>query len=312
MVRNGSVHLGPVGPMSLLRTGLIGARAKVDLGRLLTGIGSLVPATLADVTVDEWIAACTDDETAADVLRALVRLTTYVNVPDRLSAEIAATQIQLALGAGVIYLDHGWQSLVDQLTDDRIQVRAGRRVTEVPDAPVVIIASGNPGSASVLTGHRFAEPIAAEVSILDVGLSAPPRHRVVIGTDVDMYLSDHGFPEGMAPRGRSSVSVAHYLAPGDAPDRSALRRFAGYAGISDEQVVEERYLHRMTSVTAIATADRGGLAGRPPSAVPHMPGVFVAGDWVGPNGHLLDAVVCSARDAAVAALSHLERRAILR
>lgn len=309
MVRGGSSFLGPVGPASLVRTALLGFRAKVDLGRLLAGIGSVDPATLAEVSVDEWISTCTSDAAAVDILRSLVRLTTYVNAPDRLSAEVATEQLQLALGAGVIYLDRGWQSLIDQLIDERIEVRTGR-VTELPDAPAVVIATGGPESASALTGHRFTEPIAAEVSVLDLGLSAPPRHPVVLGTDTPIYLSEHGFPAGMTPSGHWSVSLAHYLATGDAPDRSALRRFARFAGVADDQIVEERYLHRMTSVTSIATADRGGLSGRPPVRIPHIPGVVVVGDWVGPRGHLVDAVVCSAHDAAMSTLAHLEGRPV--
>ncbi len=64
----------------------------------------------------------------------------------------------------------------------------------------------------------------------------------------------------------------------------------------------------MTTVSAIATAASGGLAGRPPVAVPDRDGVFVVGDWVGPTGHLADAVLASARTAADAAIAHLSTR----
>jgi hypothetical protein len=60
-------------------------------------------------------------------------------------------------------------------------------------------------------------------------------------------------------------------------------------------------------VTAIATAAGGGLRGRPPVSVPDRPGVFVAGDWVGPSGHLADAAQHSARDAARLAVAQLDR-----
>ena len=41
------------------------------------------------------------------------------------------------------------------------------------------------------------------------------------------------------------------------------------------------------------TAGRG-LAGRPTVAIEEHPGAFLAGDWVGPEGLLLDAVAASA------------------
>ena len=84
-----------------------------------------------------------------------------------------------------------------------------------------------------------------------------------------------------------------------------LQAFARHAGIKSDDVVDERYLHRMTTVSAIATASSGGLAGRPPVAIPDRAGVFVVGDWVGPTGHLADAVMASARAAADAAIAHV-------
>jgi hypothetical protein len=62
-----------------------------------------------------------------------------------------------------------------------------------------------------------------------------------------------------------------------------------------------RYLPRMTTVTAIPTPQTGGLPGRPGVALPGHAGAFVAGDWVGPEGLLLDAAVSSAVAAARAA-----------
>jgi hypothetical protein len=157
--------------------------------------------------------------------------------------------------------------------------------------------------------------------VLDLGLATPPDRPFVIGVDEPVYLSDHGFPRGMVPEGRASVSLAEYHAVGRKEDagsrertdgRARLRAFAAHAGITDEQIVEERYLHRMTVVTAIPTAATGGLDGRPGVAVPDRPGVFVIGDWVGRRGHLADAVLASAEEAALAAVAHLDRRAAVR
>jgi hypothetical protein len=114
--------------------------------------------------------------------------------------------------------------------------------------------------------------------------------------------------EMMCPPGRASVSLAQYLGSGDEPDRERLAAFSRHAGISPGDIVDERYLHRMTTVSAIATAASGGLAGRPPVVVPGRDGLFVVGDWVGSTGHLADAVLASARTAADAAIAHLSTR----
>jgi hypothetical protein len=112
------------------------------------------------------------------------------------------------------------------------------------------------------------------------------------------------------------MALAEYLGPGVEPSSDRLEAFAATIGIDDDAIVTRRYLHRMVACSAIATADAGGLAGRPavdePGRLADRPDVFVAGDWVGPEGHLADAVFASARAAALAAVHHVERRAISR
>lgn len=311
-VRDGRVALAPVSVASLLRTPLLGWRGKRDLGVLLARIGRIDPATLATTTTAEWIASCTDDEAAGDVLHALVRLTSYVNAPDQLSAEVAVRQIQLGLDPGVMYLHGGWQQLVDALLDPAIRVVTGAPVADLPDAPAVIVATGDPASTARILGRPAPDAVRADAAVLDLGLARRPARRVVLGLDQPIYLSDHGFPEGMTPADRSSVSLAQYLAPGDEPARDLLRVFAAHAGIGAADVIDERYLHRMTVVSSIATAEAGGLRGRSPGTFDGLPGVFAAGDWVGQRGHLLDAVASSAHEAALAAVRHVEARSILR
>jgi len=65
----------------------------------------------------------------------------------------------------------------------------------------------------------------------------------------------------------------------------------------------------MTTVGALATAGRGGLAGRPRVADSGLGHVLLAGDWVGPHGHLADASLASARAAAAAAIQVVESQA---
>ena len=59
-------------------------------------------------------------------------------------------------------------------------------------------------------------------------------------------------------------------------------------------VARASFLRRMTVTSVLPTAIRGGLAGRPGPVVAEHPGVFLAGDWVGPVGMLADASLASA------------------
>jgi NADH dehydrogenase FAD-containing subunit len=57
----------------------------------------------------------------------------------------------------------------------------------------------------------------------------------------------------------------------------------------------------MVASYAIPVAANGGLPGRPSVAVEGSPHVFVAGDWIGSEGMLADAVFASAASAVQAA-----------
>jgi predicted NAD/FAD-dependent oxidoreductase len=88
-------------------------------------------------------------------------------------------------------------------------------------------------------------------------------------------------------------------------DRADLWALASAAGIREDDVVTSRFLHRMVANHALPRPG-SGLAGRPAVKVASSPGLFVAGDWVGPTGLLADAAVSSGEAAARAAAHHLQ------
>ena len=63
-------------------------------------------------------------------------------------------------------------------------------------------------------------------------------------------------------------------------------------------LIRRQYLPRIESVSALPTAKDGGFAGRPDPRVPGIPDLYLAGDWVGPEGFLVDASMASAQRAA--------------
>ena len=83
-------------------------------------------------------------------------------------------------------------------------------------------------------------------------------------------------------------------------DRAELHRFATLAGIANDQIVAERFL-AVHVVTHVLPGPENGLVGRPAVAVPRSPGVYLAGDWVGPSGWLSDAAMTSGQHAGMLA-----------
>ena len=63
------------------------------------------------------------------------------------------------------------------------------------------------------------------------------------------------------------------------------------------------FLPRIAAVGTLPLASSGGLAGRPAAGVSGVGGVYLAGDWVGPEGFLADTSLASARQAARLALA---------
>ena len=325
-VADGAALLGdriaplPGAATALVRTSLLGFRGKLAIARLMARLPRLDVGRLAEQSFEDWMldAALPDD--ARLLVEMLARVASYTNAPTIASADLVVGQMQLAMRHGVRYLDGGWQTLVDALAAG-LHIERGavssvchdgtQVVVERVDGSLVlgtscIVAVGTPDLAATLVGRSaFDIGPAVEASCLDLATSTPARPGLLLGVDSPLYLSNHCPPARLAPAGVGVAHVAHYLAPGERPDphveRASLLQHAARAHITADHIVDSRYLHRMTVVGGMATASGGGMPGRPGVADTGQRNVFLAGDWVGPTGHLLDASMSSARDAAARA-----------
>ena len=75
-----------------------------------------------------------------DAIASIARVTTYANSPDRSSAGATIAQIQRGASPGVLYLDGGWQTLVDGL--ERAAVAAGVRIVRAAPVASIVSAGG--------------------------------------------------------------------------------------------------------------------------------------------------------------------------
>jgi phytoene dehydrogenase-like protein len=334
------VDVLPATATTLLRSRLLSVRGKIALIRFLSGVKKWRPGDVAGLTVGQWLDTFKLPEDARKVALFLVRTTAYTDDEHTLSADVAAGQIQMALANNVLYLDDGWGSMVDSLAAtarrNGAEIRTGAAVTSIKrdssdgdltvtlsggheiQAGAVVLAAGTPGAASTLLGDR---PAAwadlgpeVEASVLDLGLRQGLEHPILFGIDPPYYLTDHAkSAKHLAPEGGGLVHVLHYLPLGDetpaAELRAGLEEHARMAGVEPSNVEEQRFLLRMTVIGAVPTPASGGLAGRPAIDSTGVPGVFVAGDWVGPRGWLSDASLSSGEAAGQAAARDAARRA---
>ncbi len=306
----GRLHAFPTGPASLLRTSALGARSKVQLAALLGRLPRLRPEPLNHVPLAEWLAGHHLRPDAESVLRALLRLSTYSDDVDRCSAGAALGQLQMAVTGGVLYLHGGWAQLVGGLSrsltlrtgvevkgidhrGDRVEVRTSEGILT---AHRVVVANGGPAAVRRLLASEpdwggLGPPVTA--ACLDLGLSRVPEPGYVLSLDDPLYATVQSPPARQAARGGAVMAIIRYGARSATQDRPQLEELMTTAGAGRDDVVVRRFLAHMTVSNALPLASSGGLAGRPAVGDTGVPGVTMAGDWVGPVGLLADASLAS-------------------
>jgi phytoene dehydrogenase-like protein len=337
-IYRGKKETMPGGFGSLFRTRLFGFADKLEFARVLASIARVDSAPWDERTVREWVKETASRQRVRDFLSALVRLTSYANADDAMSAGAAIRQVQQALAASVYYLDDGWQSLVEGLVDvatasganirggvkvERLMVAAGVGGVVTSDGEEIssaaVILATSPSIASGLAGpqaRKLADfagtALPLRAACLDLALSRlpVPSARFGLGIDAPFYFSVHSAVAKLAPDGGALVHAAKYLAPSEEGEgtREELETLVDMLqpGWRDA-LASVRFLPKMTVVEAAPLAAGGGLGGRPSVTVAETPGLYVAGDWVGEEGLLADASFGSARAAAHACIGLLAR-----
>jgi phytoene dehydrogenase-like protein len=90
---------------------------------------------LESVTVQEWLNKNIHDKNLAEIIKTALRLNTYGTDPDVQSIGSAFRQIYLASLGGAMYLNGGWQMLVDGLViaakNAKARIVMGKKATRV-------------------------------------------------------------------------------------------------------------------------------------------------------------------------------------
>ena len=287
---------------------------------------------LESMSVQEWLDKNIHNSNDSEIIKALIRLNTYGNDPEIQSIGSVLHQIYVASQAGNMYLDHGWQTLVDGLVtaakNAGVKIILGEKVTKLKkndslgwqvllsnktevSAKIVVIAAG-PTDAYNLFDENERPDVLVKVAkeskpirlvCLDVALSSLPDKDTTfaIGIDQPLYYSVHSKYAKLAPEGGALIHVAKYLGTSIAPkpreDQPELEQFLDFLQPGWREVlVKKRPLPNMVVCNAIVTAADGGLAGRPDTKITED--LYVVGDWVGKEGLLSNASVASAKRAS--------------
>ncbi|GHO58242.1 phytoene desaturase family protein [Ktedonobacter robiniae] len=324
IVADGKLHPLPAGAGSLLGTGFLTPAAEAELTRVFGLLKHLNFEELQGKSLQEWLEEQVQHLQVRQLLLARARISTYTDTPDLLSAGLTFS----LLTRQVLYLDGGWQTLVDGLRQKAQEAGArliaearvkaievageGYRVRLADDscyeASAVLLAT-DPETASALVAdgtHEAllrwaAQSVPARVACLDIALRRLPRaeNLAALCMDRPLYYAVHSASARLAPEGSALIHLMKYLRPGEEASRQELEALMDLLQPGwRAEVVEQSFLPHMIASNAIVQARLGGLSGRPGPEVPGPPNLYVAGDWVGSEGEKADACFASARSAA--------------
>ena len=339
----GSAYLGgeiypiPAAPVSFARSKLLSRRGKMELMGFFGKVILLKPHDYAHVTLREWLDTTFSQPDARAFIEALARTATYTNAPEYQGVDQVIAQLQVYARGNVLYMDGGWQTLVDGMrraaTEQGVEIVTGGSVESVcydgtrhlvklangttHTAGTVILATDPSTASKLIEGGQHptlrewaASSVPVRAACLNLGLRRlpVPGNTLGIGLDTPLYMSVHSAYAQLAPGGQVLIHLIKYLHPdgNTTPEQDEQEMEALLDLIQPgwrEEVVARSYLPRMTVINSLSQAARGGLEGRPGPEVPGLPGLYVVGDWVGKQGSLLDAGLASARTASQLALA---------
>jgi len=323
---------------SLLTTGLLTAADKIEAARLFFRIRRLKKsAPPPEISASEWLDGNVARARVRETLNAIFRLATYCDQLDKLQAAAALSHVRVAM-RGVIYIDEGWQKIVDGLHSSAVTAGVNfvtsSRVIRVnhDDAVRAIEIGGLEFDVTSETQTYLMPPpgddkgtrLAAETVLLAVDpttareligeVSWPPMTPVLLST-LDIALSRLPDPKKTFALGidRPLYYSVHSRWAQLTPKGGALIHVSRYGGGDQadleklldemqpgwrESVVHCRFLPSMVVSNALIPP---APATRPAPITP-IRGLYLAGDWVGDAGLLSDAALSSARNAAKAIL----------
>jgi hypothetical protein len=301
LVMNAQLFQFPLSAARLFLTGALSLRDKLAAASVLQAFNSTDPASVAGTSLGDFLDTRFRPGRARLFIDAFVRLLTFAPNPEILDAGAALRQIRLGLKGGVLYIDRGWDTLVQGLETKAVslgvEIHTASPVDRLPNDTDGVVLAIPPDHVASLTGWKPPAIEPARMATLDLGLrdARPEWARFGIGMDCPMYLSMHSETAQLTTQpGSAMVHVSKYIGAHESASREQLEAFADLLMPGWHEHAEvARYRPSLTVVHALPTT-----AGRPGVDALGIDGVAIAGEWVGHEGMLTDAAVASALRAA--------------
>ncbi|HEY0579109.1 MAG TPA: FAD-dependent oxidoreductase, partial [Candidatus Nitrosocosmicus sp.] len=138
LVKDDAMYPQIGGLRSLLTTKLLkGFRSKLEAIGFFTSLKKMDFTKIQNITLQQWLNENINSIELAELITTLCRVATYANDSKIQSAGTALCQLQLAASAGVLYLDKGWQTIVNGLIEQaqkaKVKIITGKRIVNIQE-----------------------------------------------------------------------------------------------------------------------------------------------------------------------------------
>jgi len=303
-----------------------------EWGQLMGGLHAIDTEAIRSISIIDWAVEHIKNDRVRLFFYAMCRQWAYCNEMSELSAGFVIKQGQLA-GLGVKYVEGGWQNVIDKLHQKA--TKAGVTISTGYKAEQIIIEEGNIRALLLSSGltikvptiitavgpveaHRLiqgeeqtaltnwkenSQPLYA--ACLDIALNnlTYPERIFAIGLDEPLYFSNHSVSVKLS---EDPIHILHAMKYNGSNSNSNAevdeKRLSQLMDLLQpnwkSEIVATRFSANVLIAHDLRTVQHHGYGVAPGPCVPEVKGLYVAGDWVGKEGRLVDAAMASAKLAA--------------
>ncbi|MGN7387016.1 phytoene desaturase family protein [Sporosarcina sp. SAFN-015] len=329
-ILNHAVHVIPTDVPSIMSSTLLSWQAKFMFGKLMVKIMKLNIDSIPEVSLKQWVDSEVSDPMVRHIFNSICRLSSYTCAPTLQLARPVLKQVKRSLHAGVLYIDGGWETIVQKLMKQAeargAEIATNKNVTiiehheqyqiircsdgTVIQVPICIIAVPPKEAMNMLNGAQHTslrlwneQSIPITACCLDIGINKlpTPKHQFAIGLDQALFFTNQSRAAKLSEDGTLVVSLTKYHNPMEEinvnEDKQQLESVMDllHPGWRKEVVVQQ-FLPKLTVTYDFPHVKRRE---NPGPSIPEMKGIFIAGDWAGHEEVLADAAVASGKRAAL-------------
>lgn len=331
IVESDTDYATPFSPFGVLTTRLFNTKERLEWIGVLLKMMRIDPKSLTEQTFQQWVNQVSQSRNIKSSLFTLSRLATYCHAPDKTSAEVTLSCIKNTMG-GVLYLDGGWMTMIDQLHHKAIlsdvQVQPHMLVKQIEpshqDRIKLFLSGGEEILAKYVictTGpHELNEMLSKKIEFpqrdflsqiipvrgatLDVALTQLPNQKQLFAMDNtnSLYYSVHSNYACLSDNPMNAIlHVFKYLHPDEHIDgiiiKNELELLLDKLQPGWQQfVISKRFIPNIIVNQRLPqVGDERMLL----SAKTGIPGLYIAGDWASPHTILADGAISSGKKAAV-------------